>query len=294
MDSFKEHINVIKSLGQCSLKSLKLDPKDRFTCFEDHTLRMLAARNNIDHRRVSGRRELHKALLNRTKCKDGDDVCIAERSSARDDPRVSQSLKAPKPKGRSWKEFSEDHFLYTQEIWKALEHYSDFLSPKFKFLGTFPANFNVRKGTRCVAKTFMDLCDFNLSNLTKEGCSSFAVVLNTHDEGLPGEHWVALFFDVDKKSPNYGGMFYDSNGTHSVRDIPRHAHRFMETVRDQVGPDFPIRFNKVRHQKENVQCGMFAVSFIVAMVTGHHFDTYCKSSWITDDRMESLRRIFYS
>lgn len=296
MLAFKQHIALVKKMGQCSLKSLRNGSSNSATCFDDEALHRLSQRHGISN----ASQDPYTDLIRQTGCEEGDDKCLAERSGSLHDPRISQYIKAPKPQGMSWIEFQKHHAFVTTEITRCLKQYSEYFAPKFSFIGTFPADFNKRDKNVCIGKSRdprVDLCNFQVNNLLRSQCTSFALVLNTHPYHKRGEHWVAIFCELDKSSDNYGALYYDSNGIPSLDEnwMSKHAIEFLVNVKNQIkDKSFKIRFNTKRHQYKDGQCGMFAISFVIAMVIGHNFDNYNNAKWVNDELMESLRRIFFS
>ena len=84
-------------------------------------------------------------------------------------------------------------WLNTININEVLKRY-EIVYPCFKFLGAVPCDHNFQY--------------FKIDNLIKNGKTKFAIIYNTDDSKGPGQHWVAIYCNIDTNEIFY----YDSTG----------------------------------------------------------------------------------
>lgn len=175
------------------------------------------------------------------------------------------------------------------DIDAAMSQYSR-LVPDFEYLGTVPVDFaeKTKRGT-CVK-----MCSSKPFKRVFEAKKLGACVVNLDVHTGKGTHWVALAFDCRQATPRL--LYYDSTGMKPparwrntvyaiiVSAIPSASTR--RTVLEQA------LYNKTKHQKKNTECGVFAMMFIDALISGRSFEQYC-STLMSDEDAFKKRSIFY-
>ena len=95
--------------------------------------------------------------------------------------------------------------------------------------------------------------------------------LDKHDE--PGSHWVGLYINFNKHQI----YFFDSYGgvpEEEIQKFMRKASKYMESKGTKAN-NIDMRWNKVQHQKENSDCGVYSMNFLLRMLRGDNFDDVC-------------------
>ena len=186
-------------------------------------------------------------------------------------------------KGTQWLSTSDIDNVMNQYM----EEFEDFV-----FLGAVPLDFE---------KIKLGFEELDFDDMIKDGKNKFGMVINldTHDKG--GSHWVGLFSNLVKKQL----YFFDSYGEKPERLIKN----FMEKVAswmnkkynlnnksegelfDNTGLD--VKYNKVRHQYKNSECGVYSMNFIIRLLRGEGFNEISKSK-VIDDQMNQCREVYFS
>ena len=103
---------------------------------------------------------------------------------------------------------------------------------------------------------------------------------------------------MDQDKPNHNNYqyqiyFFDSYGTEPEEEIQkfmRKAAKYMEQT--GVKPnDIKFDWNKLRHQRENSECGVYSINFLLRMLRGDDFNEITKK--IMPDRMVNRCRNKY-
>jgi hypothetical protein len=103
-----------------------------------------------------------------------------------------------------------------------------------------------------------------LKEFVKNKKTKIGVVFNLDKHDEPGSRWVSLFVDLDDKF-----IFYlDSAGEAIQPEIDDLVKRIQLQAMD-LGMQLEFYQNSpLEHQMQNNECGMYAVYFIIAMLTG--------------------------
>jgi len=206
-----------------------------------------------------------------------------------------------------WRESLIDApWLSNYDIDNIVEQY-EYKYNDFKFLGSTPIDFRHKKYGSCVLSVFnqdkekskwlkfnkeKNFCDYN--PLGYKDKKIFGIVFNTdkHDSG--GRHWMSMYINIEKKLI----LFFDSAVTYL------HLHPeikdFIENIKKQYKFKFTFKFNNIKHQQSNSECGMYSIYFILTMLDADQskkysseqiFDTYFNSSEKTiSDKLMVLYR----
>ena len=116
------------------------------------------------------------------------------------------------------------------------------------------------------------------------------IIFNTDPHTEDGEHWVAVYMDLNK-----GKIYYfDSYG----EKIPGQIDKFADTVIKQANSmgrnKFKKYVSKKRHQFSESECGMYCLYFIVEMLKGKPFSKFNGKKKINDKYMIKLRKLWFN
>ena len=175
---------------------------------------------------------------------------------------VKKALKPPKPK--EWKA-NPRKWLNTFDILEVMKQYED-AHPTFVFLGVFPVDFAEREVCSRTDDGMANMCHFDVQALIKEGKKSAGMVINLDRHNQSGSHWVAWYCCFDEKDPKYGQCYYDSGG----RTPSPHMEAFMRSVQTQMPKHVRAQFSSDRHQRQNTECGIFSMVFIISCLELKH------------------------
>lgn len=208
-----------------------------------------------------------------------------------------------RPKGPTYKY----KWLSTSDINQILLQYQD-VYPDFLFIGAIPIDF---KDIRVPIDFSKNTLNKTLTNMYtgKKGnpkINKLGVVFNLDRHNQPGSHWVGLYANLEKKQI----YFFDSYGKMPHKNILS----FMEQLRDWMytkdvssktfgsiifnskgkgNVDFAdIRYNIIRHQYKNSECGVYSTHFIIKMLEGESFEKFTKAK-IPDDVINLYREKYF-
>jgi hypothetical protein len=251
---------------------------DDYTCFKrDELTEIAAAFNRLGNQKpidieTKNKRELWKSINKRLQNVCNKEWCWAEQEfvSLIPDKGLQQKIRhfTFKPrwtKGRfSW--------LDTTDINLVLQQYEDkYNGESFKFLGALPCDFFTQ-------------VDMNYSDLTTY--QRVGIVFNLDKHNQRGSHWVAFFIDNTAKTLEY----FDSLG-----DAPNgYIKRFIKTLRSQKKfSDYNILVNRMVHQRQNSECGVYSIYYIIQRLRGKDFRTLIQTA-IPDSKMNRFRKHIFT
>jgi len=164
-----------------------------------------------------------------------------------------------------WKT-NPDEWLSNYDIFNVIRQYEE-TYPDFKFMGPTTIDFDTRlpeKNNQCVEHS---LCEFDLKEDIEKGIQHFACVFNLDKHYQSGSHWVSIFIDIPEKVI----IYFDSAG---ATNIPKEINILVKRLQKQASElDEPFSFRyynngRLRHQNGGTECGMYAIFFIITMLTG--------------------------
>lgn len=153
--------------------------------------------------------------------------------------------------------------------------------PDFVFLGAVPIDFD--------DLPILGIKDLNFNDLLNSGKIKIGIVFNLDKHNQKGSHWVAMYCNL-KNGEIY---FYDSYGLRPVKEIRtlmRKIHRFCETGLGMK--DIKSDYNKVRHQFEGSECGVYSISFILRLLSGDTFEKVCRDK-NPDEEVNKCRNTYF-
>ena len=153
--------------------------------------------------------------------------------------------------------------------------------PEFKFLGAVPMDFDDLPS--------LGIKDLNFENLVKEGKTKLGIIFNLDEHWKSGSHWVGLYSDLKKGNTYY----FDSYGVGPEPRVRKLMRRIFKFNQSGSGIDHPIAdHNKIRHQYENSECGVYSINFILKMLRGDDFESVCKSK-TPDKKINKCRNVYF-
>lgn len=176
-----------------------------------------------------------------------------------------------------------NEWLSTIEIENFLNQYMD-SDDRFYFYGAVPIDFH-----KC---SVSDLCKFNLNNHLNNNKTKIGIVFNTDPSTKKGQHWISLYIDMNNHNNNFPGIYYfDSFG----RKPPKEIIELIKKIKKQaseLNKKCYYFYNDYPYQKENSQCGMYAIHFLKTMLNGYSFEEYLKLP-LSDKYMIDLRDKYF-
>jgi hypothetical protein len=237
------------------------------------------------------RRCLPSSLYNQVedgKCAEDDDHCVIDHLNI----GVSQKNHLRKAYLRprypdEWKS-DPDAWLSNFDIMRVMKQYQE-AYPSFKFMPIQSIDFSapspyVKDKLQCLSP---DMCELNLKKEYNNGVRSIGIVFNLDPHYKGGSHWVGMYICIENiKAPWCG--YFDSYGY----NVPQFIARFMRSLKLQC-KNTKLMYNARRFQYSNSECGMFSMFFILSMLSGIPFRTFCKNP-ASDSDMLRLRKILFT
>jgi hypothetical protein len=161
-----------------------------------------------------------------------------------------------------WKT-NKNEWLSNYDIMKVIKQYEQ-SNAEFEFIGpTFIdfASYDDTSTGQCVEK---DLCNFDLNAYVEKGKTKIGIIFNLDKHDQSGSHWVSMFIDIEQKFIFY----FNSTGEKIPKEITQLVNKISEQSKTKYGKGFKIHYNNLEHQKENTECGMYSLFFIISLVTG--------------------------
>lgn len=258
----------------CSPKQQPTYAKDK-TCFSKEALLRLVQVWNKAHpdrpiRLTLSKRKMWQELNMRMRpmCGDGQEACWVDRLEGGEPSKeVADSLRPVQPKEWKQKPYT---WLSNYDIEDVMEQYDFSFDPsyKYKFLGVFPIDFEAK--TMFGKCLFQEFCGLDIAKIRRKGIKYMGMVTNLDKHDQDGSHWTSLFLNMDTASPSFGVYYYDS----VANAPPSEVMRFMKSLREQAtqlpgaeGKSFQLKWNRVRHQYKDTECGMFSMVYQIRWLT---------------------------
>ena len=200
-----------------------------------------------------------------------------------------------KKKPRAW--------LSNYDILHVLKQYEE-AYPNFKNIGPTPIDFDSRPKDMDGECVWKDLCNFNISKYLSANPkkTKLGIIFNLDKHSGDGSHWVSMFIDLDD---NF--IFYlDSGGEKMPKQIKKFVNRVIKQGKKLV-PEKHIHLYEncpIEHQNGASECGMYALYFIITMLTGETEGkvfkdyiekiSYFKDKRIPDKHVFKYRKIYFN
>ena len=131
------------------------------------------------------------------------------------------------------------------------------------------------------------ICNINVKRLYNQGYRKLGFVFNTDPHDKPGQHWIAMYCNLNKGEVNY----WDSYGIKPSNEVKRLARRIIDQAK-KIGLNVKFNINKNKHQYKNSECGVYSINFIVSQLEGNSFEDTVNNI-IDDDNMWKKRRKYF-
>jgi hypothetical protein len=122
-----------------------------------------------------------------------------------------------------------------------------------------------------------------MEEMKKKGYRRAGIVFNTDVSSGSGEHWIAAFCDFRDELTHPQMTYFDSYAQEPEKEIVA----LMERWKTQL-PTMELRYNAVRHQYKNAQCGMYCIYFLHCSLFNIPMEKQ-----IPDDVMAMMRSMFF-
>lgn len=225
--------------------------------------------------------------LNFSKCKDSE-FCWLKQNYMKVNKNLDKFKENFRPaKPEEW-DRNPNQWLNTFDILYVMNQYQS-KYPDFKFAGVFPIDFADKSGGggSCISP---EMCSLDLTNLKSQGIKQVGFVFNLDKHYQGGSHWVALYMNVNPRSKKYGAYFYDSYG----KPPPREVSTFIKNFFSKSKKKPIITYNKVRHQYENSECGVFSIYFLNEFLKNKSFETIVSNKNLNDKYVFKYRNQFFT
>jgi hypothetical protein len=273
------HSHLSKKVLRPKGKHMSCKPKYKNdhskTCYTPELLRHIRDEYNRSHKPhekidsddpVQIWHQLSERLVNCSK----EDCWLQEIKDFAEKEKWTNALFAPKI-DRIW----ENSLMSTMTIKSVMKPYECDKYPDFVFIGPTPIDYDSKPrgglNKQCVTE---ELCRFNLKEQLAKGKSKFGIVLNLDEHFKSGSHWTAMYVDAGPKDPVV--FYFDSQGLtflkvhgfkHKGKDIDRLVKMFVDQGAE-LDIDFRVVRNKLVHQVKDTECGIYAMFFLITMLTG--------------------------
>jgi hypothetical protein len=184
----------------------------------------------------------------------------------------------------SWNS-NKSEWLSSVDIVKVMKQYEE-TYPQFRFLGPTPIDFDEKYGSRCI---WPEICNLSIKGQLRQQKKYIGIIFNldTHDKS--GSHWVCMFINLENKYI----LYLDSNGLQMPKPIYKLTKRIVNECHE-LNIDMKVYTNKMRHQYEDGECGMYCLYTIVQLLEKKHKVQYFLTHRISDHKMNAYRNIFYN
>lgn len=230
-----------------------------------------------------------EALFQAVGCEPGAEHCLLDRTTMDEFRKKELRKHYLRPKmPKAWIS-DPDMWLDNYNILHVMKQYEE-SEPWFKFTGVFPIDFSApdpytkTEAPKCL---YNELCALQLKEEYEKGIRGIGTIFNLDPHFKGGSHWVALYIDlknINKPIISY----FDSYGYKT----PALIARLMRSLKLQI-KGCKLGYNARRFQYGSSECGMFSMYFIICMMNGIPFRSFCKDS-VNDKMMLELRKILFA
>lgn len=158
----------------------------------------------------------------------------------------------------------------------------------YYYVGAIPIDFDKHSniGTCLVSS----LCSLDIKTLYKKGYTQIGIVFNTDVSTGSGKHWIALFCDIRPELEYPRITYFDSYANIPEKEIQQLMKRWKEQW-DATGihsKPMETTYNKVHHQYQESECGMYSVYFHYCCLTGISMEKR-----VPDDVVRGMRGLLF-
>lgn len=274
-------------------QSKKCSPNRNFeednTCFTLEELKIIATAFNNYHQNNSNKfvningskKEILEQLTNQIKNCNNNQICWLNQPffSLVELDILNKSHRPLGPQGK----FTWLSTTNINEVLKQYEHKYD----DFYFLGAVPMNFD--------DLNYLGIKNLNFTKLINNNKFRIGIVFNLDESWKSGSHWVALYFDLKKKKIYYFDS-YGENPDHRVVKFIKRIENFMNDNKFYKNKynniKVEIKYNQLRHQYGNSECGVYSINFILRLLKGESFEEI-NSQIIKDSSVNKCRNEYF-
>ncbi len=185
-----------------------------------------------------------------------------------------------------------NEWLSSDEIENVMNQYEKEYN-NFEFIGPSPIDFDSidKEDGDCV---WPELCRFNVKELLDKNKTKIGISLNLDPHNKPGSHWVTVFVNFKKGFI----VYFDSNGDPPPKKVKVLINRIkkqyneimkMKNKKERM-KDF---INKLEHQHENTECGMYSLHFMIELIKDKDFNIFLTKR-IPDEEIFKLRNKYFN
>ncbi|NBW36460.1 MAG: hypothetical protein EBR30_15865 [Cytophagia bacterium] len=130
-----------------------------------------------------------------------------------------------------------------------------------------------------------DLIDYIIDNKIYKG--SFILNLSKRGDNKGYKHWIAIYYDVEEKNKSsiMSVCYYDSYGEKPNDYIEKQLKKMIDGL--DISYYVKYKYNLIKNQNYNSSlCGVFAISFILRMLSGLDFKQSTDYKIMNDDNMK--------
>jgi hypothetical protein len=181
----------------------------------------------------------------------------------------------------------------------------------FVFLGALPNDF---QELEIFGLSNIDFDDFVTEGKTKIG---LVINLDTHDKS--GSHWVGLYTDLKKNQIYYFDSLGHKPGPRikkfnnkilnymykkkynnelqiggllkKINKNKKNSSKYITMLSDKLNK-FDIRYNNIQHQKQDSECGVYSINFIIRSAKGESFNSIIENI-TTDAEINECRNVYF-
>lgn len=292
----KKHLKLHKK----TIKKIHCNPSNKTdliipqSCMKKSTIRVIKEAFNEKYPEKAIKTNNPKTILNELTKKV--DNCSREDCWLEliDDEFLRDSLKntlfAP-VQPEEWKN-NPTTWLTNHDILNVLNQYET-AYPNFRFIGPTPIDFDDNSlyyYGKCVCPK---LCKMDINKYISDGIHNIGIVFNLDKHTSSGSHWVSMFIDLQTKHLYY----FDSNGIKPPTEIKDLIDKL------QKENQFKSHINEFEHQKQNSECGMYSMYFIISMLTEKldkksmnraDIFNHLQKVRVSDNKMKKLRDKYFN
>jgi hypothetical protein len=279
----KHRANKTFKRDRCSPSS-----KEEYTCYSKKTIMQLKKYWNarhIDNKITATRpKEIWAMLRDKMQHVCYKESCWLKQQFIKDKlgTNLLEQIFAPSTP-LSWTK-NPNEWLNSLDILKVMKQY-EVAYPEFDFMGPTPIDWNHHKvNGKCV---WEELCKFNLKRQIAEGKTKIGIIFNLDKHNKGGSHWVALYISVKHQKI----IYWDSIG----KKTPPYIKKFIDKVKTQGKPlkrTFTVTENKIAHQHNSTECGVYCLHFIIEMLKLDKPVLF--KTRISDKTVEQFRKIYFN
>jgi hypothetical protein len=240
--------------------------RNHLTCYNYSELQQIAiAYNNYHNRNIidihDTDKKIHKQLVQLIKNCNGNEACWLKQDFLQgSDLNELEIFKPKRPKKKY-------QWLSSSDINAVMSQYID--ECDFTFIGAIGCDF------------FENEKDIDLIPLNSH--KYVGIIFNQDKSNGRGTHWVGVLIDNITNTLEY----YDSVGKPPTKCIDRH---FIQPFQEKTGYD--LIYNNKAHQRNNSECGVFSINFILNRLNGIEFEDFCNKT-LNDKMMNKLRQYIF-